>query len=106
MKLFSIFQSQRSSELQAFAQSLANDITKRYPPALDNSDGKFTSVNRLTRIIEETCQRVTEYQSTHKLGWIGKSRLANAFQWELKDKGYTKKFVEFATEAVVVHLSK
>lgn len=85
---------------------MAEELAKRYPPELDNTSSKQVSVTRLTRIIEDMCQRVVEFQSSHQLGWIGKSRLANNIQWELKERGYTKKFVEFATEAVVVHLNK
>ena len=39
--------------IDTFAKSLADEIAKRYPPALDQEPGKRPSVNRLTRIIEE-----------------------------------------------------
>lgn len=106
MKIFSLFARTSAVELKTFATSLTDDLVKRYPPELDNKPGKQVSVTRLTRIIEDMCQRVVEFQASHKLGWIGKSRLANNVQWELKDRGYTKKFIDFATEAVVVHLNK
>ena len=32
-----------------------------------------------------------------------KARLANAFKWELKELGYSEKFVEVATEGLVVY---
>lgn len=95
-----------NSSAKAFAKSLAQDIAKRYPPALDQQPGKRPSVNRLTRIMEDACSKAVAFQETNQLGWLGKARLTNGFRWELKEMGYQKDFVDFATEAVVVHLSR
>lgn len=92
--------------VEAFAASMAQDIAKRYPPALDQQAGKRPSVNRLTRIMEDVCARAVEFRAEHRLGWLGKARLGNAFRWELAELGYRKDFVDFATEAVVVHISR
>lgn len=92
--------------VEAFAKTLAQDISKRYPPALDQQAGKRPSVNRLTRIVEDACKKVTDFQGEHKLGWLGKATLGNSFRWELRELGYQKDFVDFATEAVVVHVSR
>lgn len=90
----------------AFAKSLASDIAKRYPPHLDQQAGKRPSVNRLTRIMEDACKKAQGYREEHPLGWLGKARLGNAFSWELRELGYQKDFVDFATEAVIVQLSR
>ncbi|NJK42488.1 MAG: hypothetical protein HC937_01785 [Aquincola sp.] len=37
---------------------------------------------------------------------MGKAKLGNAFRWELTELGYRKDFVELATEAVIVYLSR
>lgn len=95
-----------TADTAAFAKDLAGRVARRYPPALDTQPGRRPSVSRLTRIMEETCAKVVEYQAEHKLGWLGKARLGNAVRWELAELGYTKEFVDFATEAVVVHLSR
>ena len=89
-----------------FAKTLADDIAKRYPPALDQQPGKRPSVNRLTRIIEEVCEKSVQFQRQHHLGWYGKAKLGNSFRWELANMGYQKDFVNFATEAVIVHVSR
>jgi hypothetical protein len=89
-----------------FAKSLAADIAKRYPPALESQPGKRPSVNRLTRIIEDVCERAVTFNKEQSLGWLGKAKLGNAFRWELTELGYRKDFVEYATEAVIVHLSR
>ncbi|WP_156466739.1 hypothetical protein [Methylibium sp. Root1272] len=92
--------------MTAFARSLAQDIGKRYPPALDQQSGKRPSVNRLTRIMEDACQKAVEFQVANRLGWLGKAKLGNSFRWELTEMGYQKDFVDFATEAVIVHVSR
>lgn len=91
--------------VDAFAKALAQDIAKRYPPALDAQPGKRPSVNRLTRIIEDACAKALEFGQEHSLGWLSKAKLGNAFRWELTELGYQKDFVELATEAVIVQLS-
>jgi hypothetical protein len=92
--------------IQGFAQQLATEITKRYPPALDNSADKRPSVNRLTRIVEDAAKKAQTFQAEHKLGWLGKAQLGNAFRWKLQELGYKKDFVDLATEAVIVYISK
>lgn len=94
------------ADIPAFAKDLAGRLAKRYPPELDKQPGKRPSVNRLTRIMEDTCAAAVEFREQNKLGWLGKARLGNAFRWELDEAGYSAEFVEFATEAVVVHLAR
>jgi len=89
-----------------FAKSLAGEIAKRYPVAIDLEATKRPSVNRLSRIVEDACARAVAFQAEHRLGWLGKARLGNAFRWELNALGYRKEFIDLATEAVVVHLSR
>jgi hypothetical protein len=92
--------------VDAFAKTLAEDIAKRYPPVLDKDPSKRPSLNRLTRIVEDVCEKAQAFRAEHRLGWYGKAKLANAFRWELAELGYQKDFVDVATEAVVVHLSR
>jgi hypothetical protein len=96
----------KKAPIQDFAKSLVEDVVTRYPPALDKDAGKRPSANRLTRIVEDLCERVVQFHGEHRLGWIAKAKLANAFRWEMTEKGYSKAFVDMATEAVVVHLSR
>ena len=44
-----------SKDVDAFAKELAEDLSKRYPPALDQSGGQTLSEKRLTRILEDVC---------------------------------------------------
>lgn len=104
MSLLSKLFGRRST--QDFARSLAADIAKRYPPHLDSQPGKRPSVNRMTRIVEDTCKKAVEFQGERQLGWLGKATLGNAFAWELRELGYQKDFVDLATEAVIVTLAR
>jgi hypothetical protein len=92
--------------VEEFAKGLAQDVAKRYPPALDSQPGKRPSVNRLTRIVEDACDKAQQFGQEHSLGWLAKAKLGNAFRWELTELGYQKDFVDLATEAVIVQLSR
>ena len=94
-------------EVDEFAKSLAQGIAKRYPPGMDqgNAERKI-SQKRLTVILEETFGKASVYRDEKKLGVYKKARLSNAFRWELEELGYTKQFVEVATEGLVVYISR
>lgn len=92
--------------IKQFALGLAEDISRRYPPETESRPGKRTSVNRMTRIVEDASNKAKAFTMEHDLGWLGKARLGNAFKWALLEKGYKKEFADFATEAVIVTLSK
>jgi hypothetical protein len=96
----------KKAPVEDFAKSLAGEIVKRYPPAIDQTPEKRPSVNRLTRVVEDACAKAVDFQAEHRLGWLGKAKLGNAFRWELTELGYTKQFIHFATEAIVVHVSR
>jgi hypothetical protein len=95
-----------SSQVSQFAKSLAESLAKRYPPALDVNPEKKISQARLTRVLEETLVQATEFQREHKLGMFGKAKLGNEFKWQLKELGYTEKFIEVATEGLMVYLTR
>jgi hypothetical protein len=103
MGLFSLFS---NKEIGAFAKDLVANLAKRYPPALDVSPEKRVSENRLTKVLEETLAQAADFQSKHKLGMFGKAKLGNEFRWQLKEMGYTEKFVEVATEGLMVYVTR
>lgn len=99
-KLFS------SKELDEFAKSLATSLAKRYPPSLDKAESRKISVNRVSKVLEDTLEKAAEYHRTNKLGIYKKARLGNQFKWELKELGYSEHFVDLATEGLIVYLSR
>ena len=103
MGLFSLFS---NKEINAFAKDLVGSLAKRYPPALDVSPEKRVSENRLTKVLEETLAQAIEFQTKHKLGLVGKAKLGNEFRWQLKELGYTEKFIDVATEGLMVYITR
>lgn len=103
MGLFSMFS---KSEVTGFAKELAANLAKRYPPALDVNPEKRVSENRLTKILEDTLAQAIEFQQKHKLGLFGKAKLGNEFRWQLKELGYTDRFIDVATEGLMVYVTR
>jgi len=103
MGLFSLFSNE---EIGVFAKDLAASLAKRYPASLDISPDKRVSENRLTKVLEETLSKAAEFQQKHNLGMIGKAKLGNEFKWQLKELGYTERFIELATEGLMVYITR
>jgi len=102
-----LFGSASGKDVDLFAKGLAQDIAKRYPPAMDKGTSeRKLSQKRLTVILEDAFGKATEYRNKHKLGVYKKARLSNTFRWELDELGYSDKFIEVATEGLVVYISR
>ena len=101
-----LFGSISGKEVDRFAKSLATSSAKLYPPALDKGGERTLSEKRLTRILEEVCTKAASFKNQYKLGVYKKARLGNSFRWELEELGYSKKFIETATEGLVVYLTR
>ena len=101
-----LFSSTSGKDIDTFAKTLAQDLAKRYPPALDKGSERKISQKRLTTILEDTYTRAVAYKTEHKLGVYKKARLGNTFRWELQDMGYSEKFVELATEGMIVYITR
>ncbi len=101
-----IFKLFGASKVDEFAKNLAQDIAKRYPPAIANNPERMVSQKRLTTILEEAFNRAHHFNHEQKLGMYKKAKLGNTFKWELKEMGYDKKFVEMATEGLIVYLTR
>lgn len=101
-----LFGSVSGRQVDEFAKSLVQDLAKRYPPALDQEGGQKLSQKRLTAILEDTYNKAIDFKKQHKLGVYKKARLGNTFRWELQEMGYSEKFVETATEGLVVYITR
>lgn len=96
----------KTKHITEFAQTLVGQLAKRYPPALDVSPEKKISAARLTKVLEETLAQAVEFQRTNRLGLFGKAKLGNEFKWQLKELGYTEKFIDVATEGLMVYITR
>ena len=101
-----LFGSVSGKEVDGFAKTLAQELAKRYPPALDKVSERKISQKRLTMLLEDTFNRAAEFRKQHKLGVYKKARLGNTFRWELQEMGYSQKFVEAATEGIIVYITR
>jgi len=101
-----IFDRLSSKDVDQFAKTLAAEISKRYPPALDQAKEKKISQNRITRVLEDAYNKATSFKSEKNLGVYRKARLGNTFRWELTDLGYSKPFVEMATEGLIIYITR
>ena len=101
-----LFGSVSGKDVDTFAKGLAHDLAKRYPPALDKGTERKISQKRLTSILEDTLSRAIEFKRQHKLGVYKKARLGNTFRWELQEMGYSQKFIEVATEGLIVYITR
>lgn len=93
-------------DVEDFGKELAQTVAKRYPPTLDTAPERRVSPNRITKVLEDTLEKAASYAGDHKLGTFKKAKLANTFKWELKELGYTDKFIEVATEGLVVYMTR
>ena len=101
-----LFGSASGKQVDEFAKALAQELAKRYPPALDKGGERKVSQKRLATLLEDTFKKAVDYRQQHKLGVYKKARLSNTFRWELQELGYSAKFVEVATEGLVVYISR
>jgi hypothetical protein len=101
-----LLSSASGKDVDAFAKTLALDLAKRYPPALDKNGERKLSQKRLTTILEETYNKAIAFKNEHKLGVYKKARLGNTFRWERTELGYSEKFIETATEGLVVYVAR
>jgi len=101
-----LFGSVSGKDVDGFAKTLALDLAKRYPPVLDKPGERKLSQKRLTTILEQTFDKAVAFKNEHKLGVYKKARLGNTFRWQLQELGYSEKFVETATEGLVVYVSR
>ena len=101
-----LFGSVSGKQVDEFAKTLAQELAKRYPPALDKGGERRISQKRMTTILEDTFNRAAEFKKQHRLGVYKKARLGNTFRWELQEMGYSEKFVELATEGLIVYITR
>lgn len=85
---------------------MANNLLKSYPPSLEAIKKKKLSVDRISKILEKIYADAQAFKTTNNMGLFGKTRLCHAFKWQLTELGYSKSFVDVATEGLVVYLSK
>lgn len=88
------------------AAGLAQDLARRYPPAIANNPVQMVSQQRLTEILEEVFAHAADFSRGNKLGWYKRARLGRRFRWELNELGYDKTFADRASEHLIRCLTR
>ena len=101
--ILEFFSTRKVAELAKF---LAQDVAKRYPPAIANNPAQIVSQPRLSGILEQVFARAATFTRENKLGWYKRARLGNDFRWELTELGYDEKFVATATEGLIFYVTR
>jgi hypothetical protein len=101
MALFGLVDTQA---LEEFAQALANDLGRRFPPSSEARTDPGAKY-QLKVILEGLGARAVRYQNEHKLGIYKKAKIGNVFKWKLKELGYSDDFAERATKEIVTRLA-
>lgn len=94
------------SEIDAVAEQLVNELTRRYPPVMAKGEGRKLSPQAVTNILEAVIGKAVSKSQEWDLGVVGKAKLGNGVKWALKEKGYPDKFIEIVTEALVVYMTR
>lgn len=93
------------AQVDEFAKSLVQELAQHYPPPHDEG-GRKVSQKKVVSVLENLIGKARDFRKQHELGVYKKARLANTFRWELQEKGYSAKFIEFATEGLVVGMTR
>ena len=93
-----------SSEVDKFADWLAGEIIKRYPPTgLDTNSKK--AAQRLQKVHESLFLRIEAFAKENRLNIYQRARLGNRVKWAMRDAGYPLPFSESFTHEVVTVIS-
>ena len=101
MALFS-----KKEDINKFVNELCKGLIVKYPVSMDVNSQGMVSEKNLSKVLEKMFSEAAEFKTKNKLGVIGKAKLINAFQWELKDLGYSDQFVKIAVEGITVYTSR
>jgi len=93
-----------TTDVEAFATTLAEDLGRRFPPASEKRTDTGAK-HQLSVILEGLGTRAARFRDEKQLGLYKKAKLGNVFRWKLKDMGYSTAFVEQATTAIVTRVA-
>ena len=99
-----MLKSSDAHDLEEFANALALDMGRRFPPASESRTDPGAA-HQVKVILEGLGARAVRYREEHKLGVYKKAKLGNVFRWKLKELGYSDAFVERATKDLVTRLA-
>ncbi len=89
-------------EVNEFAQTIVDDLLKRYPPEGKDSELK-KATERLRRTHDAIFGRVSTFARSTRLNGFKIAHLGNKIKWGLNEAGYPKEFVDtFTIELIAI----
>ena len=90
-----------TKEVDAFAQSVVDELVKRLPPAsLERPDRKAT--DRVHRMTEALSDRVRDFARAAKPNFYKRARLGSRVKWGMREAGYAEEFVAAFTGELLI----
>jgi len=93
-----------TKELEKFADELAADLGRRFPPASEARTDPGAR-HQIKVILDGLATRALLFHEQNKLGVYRKAKLGNVFRWKLQELGYSAEFAEQATKEIVTRLA-
>ena len=93
-----------TTDVDALADGIAAEISKRYPPEGVSARTKKKASEHFARVHESVFARVETFGRTHSLNIYQRARLGNRVKWALRDAGYAGEFVETLTHELMTFI--
>ena len=90
-----------TTQVDAFAQEVLDDLKKRVPPATLPIDYGRKTGERLHRLTEVMSSRMRSFAAAQRPNFYKRARLGNRVKWGMKEAGYPDAFVEAFTYEIV-----
>ena len=97
--IFSWFDTKHSA---TFGRELADFVVAEISASTHMRDFKFSG--KVEKMLAKAERRIHEFKAHERLNFYKKSKLANAFLWQLKDKGCPVESADQLTEWLAVRL--
>jgi hypothetical protein len=94
-----------TKSVDALADDMARDMTKRVPPSSVNAEGKKAEAKQ-QRTHDLVLRQAHDFARRETLNVYKKARLANRFKWALLEAGYPKDFVDKMTYELATVVSR
>ena len=95
-----------SGRFDALVEGVAQRISMRFPPVVANDPERTISQERIKEILSETIAAALQSGNEYSTGWVRKAQVRSAFRRQLREIGYDEKFVDFAADKFIEHLSR
>jgi hypothetical protein len=87
----------KDSEAEKFAEELAVELARRFPPRTMSAEGKRPRETVVARAMEHVSLSARSFRPARKVGILKQLGVSKAFQSKLDSLGYDEEFIKAAT---------